>query len=143
MQKAIALAREAGKEGEVPVGALLISADGQILGQGGNQVEKLCDPTAHAEILAIRQASCNSRNYRLEGSILVSTLEPCPMCAGAIMHSRLAGVVFGASDPEQGAIVSCAEYLSCAATRDRIWHMGGICARECADLLKFFFQVRR
>lgn len=143
MQKALALGREASLEGEIPIGALVVSGDGLILGEGKNQVEKLGDPTAHAEILAIRQAAHNATNYRLEGCMLVSTLEPCAMCAGAIMHARLAGVVFGASDPNQGAIVSRAEYLLGTDIDARIWHMGGICASECAALLDNFFRARR
>lgn len=143
MQRAIILARQTADLGEIPVGAILVSPDGKIIGEGKNGVEEQADPTAHAEILAIRQAGRNCRNHRLEGCVLVCTLEPCAMCAGAIAHARLAGVVFGASDPWQGAVVSRAEYLDGPASLRPIWHIGGVCAAECAALLDDFFHSKR
>lgn len=143
MQRAIILARQTADLGEIPVGAILVSPDGKIIGEGKNGVEEQADPTAHAEIVAIRQAGRNCRNHRLEGCVLVCTLEPCAMCAGAIAHARLAGVVFGASDPGQGAVVSRAEYLDGPASLRPIWHIGGVCAAECAALLDDFFHSKR
>ena len=102
MERALALARRAAAAGEVPVGAVLVR-DGEIIGEGYNRPISACDPTAHAEILALRQAAARVGNYRLPDSILYVTLEPCPMCAGAIVHARVKRVVFGASDPRTGA----------------------------------------
>lgn len=141
MARAISLASKGAEIGEIPVGALVVSHDGQILGESANAVEKWRDPTAHAEIVAIRKAASKVRNHRLEGCVLVSTLEPCAMCAAAIAQARLAGIVFGASDPALGAIVSRFEFLE--AFPGRIWHMGGICASECAAPLMEFFNARR
>lgn len=143
MRRAILLARQAAELGEIPVGAILVSPDGRIIGEGKNGVEALADPTAHAEIMAIRQAARNCKNHRLEGAVLVCTLEPCAMCAGAVAHARLAGLVFGATDPGRGAVVSRAEYLDGPASQRVIWHMGGVCAVECAALLDDFFRSKR
>lgn len=141
MARALALASRAGENGEIPVGALVVSPDGSILGESANAVEKDFDPTAHAEIIAIRKAASKIRNHRLEGCVLVSTLEPCSMCAAAIAQARLSGVVFGASDHACGAVVSRFELL--ASFPGQIWHMGGIRASQCAALLMDFFNARR
>ena len=128
--------------GEVPVGSVIVSADGQILAQKGNRVINSNDPTAHAEILAIRAAARLTGNERLGGCVPVATLEPCLMCAAAIVEARLAGVVFGALDTEWGALVSRNDYISITRGR-KIWHLGGIRSQECASLLNEFFSLRR
>ena len=143
MREALFEARAAGESGEVPVGALVVSGRGDILARAGNRVETLRDPTAHAEILALRSACVGAGNYRLEGAVLVATLEPCLMCTGALAHARLAGLVFGADDIRAGAVVSCLDGLEQAFLNHRTWHLGGICARECAAVLREFFTKRR
>lgn len=143
MGEALDEALRAGSEGEVPVGALIVSGHGDILSRAGNGVERLRDPTAHAEILALRGACERAGNHRLEGAVLVVTLEPCLMCAGALAHARLAGVVYGAADARAGAVASCLECLDEPFLNHRVWHMGGICESECAALLRAFFTERR
>jgi tRNA(adenine34) deaminase len=143
MREALLEARVAGISGEVPVGALVVSAHGDILARAGNRVESLCDPTAHAEILALRSACAGAGNYRLEGAVLVATLEPCLMCAGALAHARLAGLVFGTADIRAGAVISCLDGLEQPFLNHRTWHMGGICAQDCAAMLREFFTKRR
>ena len=143
MELALHEARNAGAAGEVPVGALVVSGNGSILARPANAVESVRDPSAHAEILAIREACRIVRNYRLEGCILLATLEPCLMCAGAIAHARLAGLVFGAEDKRAGAVVSCYEGLDQPFLNHRVWHMGGISATRSKALLHDFFEKRR
>ena len=108
-----------------------------------NRPVALHDPTAHAEILALRAAGAASGNYRLGGGVLVVTLEPCAMCAAALVHARLAGVVYGAADRLAGAVTSCTETLDQPFFNHRVWHMGGVLARESVDLLQDFFSGRR
>ncbi|MBQ3059268.1 MAG: nucleoside deaminase [Desulfovibrio sp.] len=141
MDMALAEALRAEAEGEVPVGAVVAAPDGRILAACHNQPVGLHDPTAHAEILAMRTAGAALGNYRLNGCVLVVTLEPCPMCAAALLHARLAGVVYGAADPLAGAVTSCAEYLGWPGQGP--WHMGGVQAEACAALLQKFFSLRR
>lgn len=143
MELALREARTALAQGDVPVGALIVAADGNILAQAGNAVERDNDPTAHAEMLVIRQAAATLGNWRLDGCVLAVTLEPCAMCAAAIAHARLAGVVFGAADEAAGAIISRAEYLDGPALPKPVWHMGGVCAAACAAVLRHCFQARR
>lgn len=143
MDLALESAREGGQAGEVPVGAVLAGADGRILARACNAPMALHDPTAHAEILALRAAGAALGNYRLNGCVLVVTLEPCAMCAAALAHARLAGLVFGAADALAGAVVSCAEYLDAAPCNHRVWQMGGVRAEACAALLRDFFGGRR
>lgn len=143
MELALAEARAAGAGGDVPVGAVIAGADGRILARAGNAVERGHDPTAHAEMLAIREACGLLGNWRLSGCVLVVTLEPCAMCAAAIAHARLAGVVYGAADEAAGAITSRAEYLDGPAVLKPVWHMGGVRAEECAALLRDCFAGRR
>lgn len=143
MDEALVQARAARDAGEVPVGALLLSGHGEVLSLAGNAVEKLGDPTAHAEMLALRLACRRAGNYRLEGAVLVVTLEPCLMCAGALAHARLAGLVFGAVDKNAGAVISCRETLDEPFLNHRVWHMGGVREAECAALLHDFFLARR
>lgn len=143
MDRALDLARQAGARGEVPVGALVVTADGQIIGEGANAPCQLNDPTAHAEILALRAAGRTTGNYRLQDAVLVVTLEPCAMCAAACVHARLAGVVYGACDRLAGAVASRADLLDWSFLNHRIWHMGGIQSEACAKLLQDFFATRR
>ncbi len=142
MRAALDLAREAAAADEVPVGAVLV-IDGQIVGRGFNQPILRHDPTAHAEIMALRDASVRLRNYRLPGSTLYVTLEPCVMCSGAIMHARVGRVVFGARDPKTGAAGSVIDLYG----EDRLNHHaeieGGVLAEECGALLSAFFAARR
>ena len=144
MGRAIAQAGLAAAEGEVPVGAVIADASGRILAECRNACAALNDVTAHAEILALREAGRAVGNYRLNGCVLVATLEPCAMCAAAIVQARLAGIVYGAADALAGAVVSRAEYLDApACPGEPVWHMGGVMSRECAALLRDFFALRR
>ena len=143
MHLALGEARQAAREDEVPVGAVLVAADGRLLARAHNRPVALHDPTAHAEILALRAAGAASGNYRLGGGVLVVTLEPCAMCAAALVHARLAGVVYGAADRLAGAVTSCTETLDQPFFNHRVWHMGGVLARESVDLLQDFFAGRR
>lgn len=143
MRHALALAARAAVEGEVPVGALLVR-DGEIIGEGWNRPIGCHDPTAHAEIMALRDAAGREQNYRLPGSTLYVTLEPCPMCAGAIVHARVARVVFGAWDPKGGAAGSVFDLLpSDHRFNHRTEVEGGVLAAACGDLLRRFFRARR
>ena len=143
MEMALAEARKAGARGDVPVGAAIAAPDGRILARAGNAVERRHDPTAHAEVLAIRKGCARLGNWRLAGCVLVVTLEPCAMCAAAIAHARLAGVVYGAADEAAGAVSSRAEYLDGPACPNPVWHMGGVRGEECAALLRDCFLARR
>lgn len=142
MSRALELAREAAEVGEVPVGAVLVR-DGEIIGEGRNQPIGACDPTAHAEIVALRAAAVRVGNYRLMDSTLYVTLEPCPMCAGAIVHARVARVVFGATDPRAGAAGTVCNLLQTDFLNHRTEVVSGVLAMECATLLREFFRVRR
>ncbi|TVR59639.1 MAG: tRNA adenosine(34) deaminase TadA [Candidatus Competibacteraceae bacterium] len=142
MRQALALARRAAAAGEVPVGAVLVVGD-EALGEGWNQPIGACDPTAHAEIVALRAAAARIGNYRLPGSTLYVTLEPCPMCAGAMVHARVARVVFGAADPRAGAAGTAFNLLQAAALNHRAEVTGGMLAEECGTLLREFFRTRR
>jgi tRNA(adenine34) deaminase len=142
MARAIELAREARNVGEVPVGAVVVRA-GRILAQSFNLRETLRDPTAHAERLALTWAGRSVGSWRLEGCILYVTLEPCAMCAGAIIHSRIARLVYGAADPKAGACESLYRLVSDARLNHRVPITAGVLARECGDVLKEFFQERR
>ena len=143
MRLALDEARQAAREDEVPVGAVLVAADGRLLARAHNRPVALHDPTAHAEILALRAAGAASGNYRLGGGVLVVTLEPCAMCAAACIHARLAGVVYGAADSQAGAVISRAEYFDAQSANHSLWHMGGVRGAECAELLRGFFAARR
>ncbi|WP_260294977.1 tRNA adenosine(34) deaminase TadA [Sedimenticola hydrogenitrophicus] len=143
MRQAIALARRAEAEGEVPVGAVLV-ANGEVIGEGWNRPITANDPTAHAEIMALRDAGQRMKNYRLPGTTLYVTLEPCPMCAGAIVHSRVSRVVFGATDPKGGAAGSVFNLLpSDQRFNHYVQAEGGVLAGACAELLRAFFRSRR
>ena len=142
MRRALELAERALDEGEVPVGAVLVQ-DGRVIGEGWNRPIALSDPTAHAEVLALRAAGSSSGQYRLPGASLYVTLEPCPMCAGAILHARISRVVFGAPDPKSGAAGSLMDLLQHQGLNHRVEHQGGILEDECGRLLRDFFRSRR
>ena len=142
MERAITLARQAAALGEVPVGAVLVR-QGEILGEGYNRPIGACDPTAHAEILALRQAAARVGNYRLPDSTLYVTLEPCPMCAGAIVHARVKRVVFGACDPRSGAGGTVLNLLQSEQLNHRTEVTAGIAGEACSELLWEFFRLRR
>ena len=142
MLEAIALARAAQERGEVPVGAVVVS-DGRIVGRGGNAPVAANDATAHAEITALRDAGQTLGNYRLPGCELYVTLEPCVMCAGAIMHARIRRVVFGTSDPKTGACGSVVDLFAEPRLNHHTQVRGGVAALECGGLLSAFFAARR
>ena len=142
MGEALALARAAGARGEVPVGAIVVR-DGVVLGRGGNAPIAASDPTAHAELAALRDAARFVGNYRLPGCAMYVTLEPCPMCAGAIMHARIDRLVFGASDPKTGACGSVVDLFAEARLNHHATVTRGILADECGRLLSDFFASRR
>lgn len=143
MEQALAMAEEGAKAGEVPVGALVCDMQGTILAAAHNETIKECDPTAHAEIVALRRAGKKRGNYRLSDCVLVVTLEPCIMCMGAIREARLAGLVYGAYDKRAGAICSCYEGLNCPALGVNTWHYGGVLAENAVALLQKFFKEKR
>ncbi len=130
MRRALELARRAQEEGEVPVGAVVV-LEGSIIGEGWNRPIGACDPTAHAEIQALRSASSKQKNYRLTGAALYVTLEPCDMCVGAMFHARIARVVYGAKDPKKLVL------------KNNVRIEGGLLAQECGTLLSDFFASRR
>lgn len=142
MTAALALAREAGAAGEVPVGAVVV-LDGEIVGRGFNRPIGSSDPTAHAEVAALRDAAARLGNYRLPGATLYVTLEPCAMCAGAIMHARVGRVVFGARDPKTGVAGSVIDLFGEARLNHHATVEGGVLAAECGALLSSFFAARR
>ncbi len=142
MGLALDLAREAGAADEVPVGALVVR-DGEVVGRGFNRPIGRHDPTAHAEIMALRDAAQNLGNYRLPGCTLYVTLEPCAMCAGAIMHARIDRVVFGARDPKTGAAGSVIDLFAEARLNHHTTIAGGVLAEDCGSLLSGFFAARR
>jgi tRNA(adenine34) deaminase len=142
MQVALGLAREAGAAGEVPVGAVVVR-DGGIIGRGFNQPILRHDPTAHAEIMALRDAADRAGNYRLPGSTVYVTLEPCVMCTGAIMHARVARVVYGARDPKTGAAGSVVDLYGEGRLNHHADIEGGVLADDCGSLLSSFFAARR
>lgn len=142
MREALALAQAAAGAGEVPVGAVVVK-EGAIVGRGYNRPISARDPTAHAEIVAMREAAASLGNYRLVGCELFVTLEPCAMCVGAMLHARLARVVFGAPDPKTGACGGAIALSAEAKLNHQTAFAGGILADECGALLKRFFAERR
>ena len=143
MARALALAREAQEQGEVPVGALLVGEDGEVLAACGNAPIATHDATAHAEIRVLREAGCAVGNYRLPGTTMYVTLEPCPMCAGALLQARVGRLVFGAPDPRTGACGSVIDLPAGRRWNHRMEVVGGVLAEECAALLRAFFASRR
>jgi tRNA(adenine34) deaminase len=143
MEQALAAAREAGLVGEVPVGAVIVAPSGELLARAANAPIALHDPTAHAEILALRAAGQALRNYRLPGCTLYVTLEPCAMCVGALVHARIARLVYGAADIKAGACGSAFDLTDGAKLNHRIEVTSGVRAVESAALLREFFAARR
>jgi tRNA(adenine34) deaminase len=142
MQLALQVAHEAAENGEVPVGAIVVK-DGVIIGRGGNSPIDSHDPTAHAEIAALRNAAKNIGNYRLVGCSLYVTLEPCAMCTGAIQHARIERLIFGASDPKTGACGSVVNLMAEAKLNHHTEVLSGVLSEQCATLLSAFFKQRR
>jgi len=142
MRAALSEAKVAAQSGEVPVGALVVR-NGEIIGRGLNRPVQDSDPTAHAEIVAIRAAAASEKNYRLSGCTLYVTLEPCPMCVGAMIHARISRLVFGAYDPKAGAAGSVLDLCDDRRLNHRIEVNGGLLADKCGGLLQKFFAGRR
>jgi tRNA(adenine34) deaminase len=142
MKLAIEQACAAAVAEEVPIGAVLVGG-GKILGRGANRTIRDCDPTAHAEIIALREAAKGEGNYRLNGTTLYVTLEPCAMCAGAMIQARVTRLVYGADDPKGGAVHTCFEVLTHPKLNHQVEITAGILAPECAGLLQKFFTARR
>lgn len=142
MQEALTLAKRAADCDEVPVGALVV-VQGEVVGAGFNQPRRRHDPTAHAEIEALRAASQQLANYRLPGATLYVTVEPCTMCFGAIIHARCERLVFGAAEPRYGAVISGQQLLTRGRYNHRLAVTGGVLAEPCGALMKAFFQARR
>ncbi|HYM07688.1 MAG TPA: tRNA adenosine(34) deaminase TadA [Terriglobales bacterium] len=142
MEEALRAAQRALEAGEVPVGAVVV-CEGKIVGRGGNRNLADSDPSAHAEIVALRQAGAAVGNHRLEGCELFATIEPCAMCAGAVVHARLKRLVYGADDPKAGAIRSVMQVLNHPSMNHRVEVRSGVLAGRCAELLQSFFRLRR
>jgi len=143
MRLAIEEAQHAASHDDVPIGAIVLSADGEVIGRGRNRREIDGDPTAHAEILALREAGQTLRSWRLDGCTLVVTLEPCAMCAAAAVHGRLGRLVFGATDPKAGAVVSLFELCDDQRLNHRVPWTAGVMRERCEELLRDFFDARR
>jgi tRNA(adenine34) deaminase len=142
MREALALARQAADAGEVPIGAVVVK-EGAVIGRGYNRPISMRDPTAHAEVIALRGAAERLGNYRLTGCALYVTLEPCAMCAGAIMHARIARVVYGADDPKSGACGSVVNLFAETRLNHHAVVAGGVLAAEAGEVLREFFSARR
>ena len=142
MQRALALAEQAREAGEVPVGALVV-LDGQVIGEGFNQPISAVDPTAHAEIVALRNAAQRTGNYRLTGAELYVTIEPCQMCVGAMVHARIARVIYGTREPKAGALESAMRAHEHPALNHRMEALGGVLEEECRAVIQAFFAGRR
>ncbi|MDF5712918.1 MAG: tRNA adenosine(34) deaminase TadA [Rhizonema sp. NSF051] len=143
MHRALLLAEAAGQAGEVPVGAVIINSSGNLIAQGENRKERDRDPTAHAEIIAIREAAKNLETWRLNQCTLYVTLEPCPMCAGAIVQARVKLIVYGVDDPKTGAIRTVTNIPDSAASNHRLSVLGGILESSCRQKLQDWFTHRR
>ncbi|MBZ5702265.1 MAG: tRNA adenosine(34) deaminase TadA [Acidobacteriia bacterium] len=141
-QQALAEARAAAAAGEVPIGAVLVH-EGQVIARSGNRTIRDCDPTAHAEMVVLREAARLLGNYRLADTTLYVTLEPCSMCAGAMIQARVARLVYGCDDPKGGAVRSCFEVLSNPKLNHQVAFTPGVLAEECAAVLQSFFATRR
>lgn len=142
MQRALELAAQAGELGEVPVGAVVV-VDGEIIGEGYNQPIAACDPSAHAEVMALRAAAAQQKNYRLPQSTLYVTIEPCTMCFGTMIHARVAKVVYGAPEPRAGAVVSQLQLPAQPFFNHKIQVEGGVLQEQASALVRDFFQKRR
>lgn len=143
MALALSEAKKAGQMGEVPIGAILASKDGAILSATHNRTIDLVDPTAHAEILALRKAALKINNYRLLNTTLYVTVEPCIMCMGAIVHARVSKVVFGTADPKWGAVGSLYHFAEDDRLNHRVAITKGVCEQECRSLMQDFFRAKR
>ena len=143
MERALAVARRAADEGEVPVGAVLVGENGDVLAGSGNAPIARHDPSAHAEVLVLRAAGATLGNYRLLNTTLYVTLEPCPMCAGAMVHARIARVVYAATDPRSGACGSVFDLTQSTELNHRLEVTGGLLAEQSSQLLAEFFAERR
>jgi tRNA(adenine34) deaminase len=143
MELALIEAKKAGQMGEVPIGAILVDGDGAILSAAHNRTINLADPTAHAEILALREAAAKINNYRLLNTTLYVTVEPCIMCMGAIVHARISKVVFGAEDPKWGAAGSLYHFAEDERLNHRVAITKGVCEQECRNLVQQFFRAKR
>lgn len=143
MRLAMAQAEQARVRGEVPVGAVLVDEQGAVIGRGSNAVIGQSDPTAHAEIVALREAALHLRNYRLPGTTLYVTLEPCAMCLGALFHARVSRVVFGAPDPKTGACGGLIDLTEPGVLNHHAAVSGGVLGDECGQTLSDFFKLRR
>lgn len=142
MELALAEARAAAEADEVPIGAVIVQ-DGKVVARCGNRTIRDCDPSAHAEIVVLREAARLLRNYRLAGSTLYVTIEPCIMCAGAMIQARVTRLVYGADDPKGGAVHSCFETLTSGKLNHQVEVVPGVMAQECAAILQGFFSSRR
>ena len=142
MAKAILLAEQAGAAGEVPVGAVLVK-DGVAVGEGWNRPISTCDPTAHAEVMALRDAASRLENYRLPETTLYVTIEPCTMCVGAILHARVGRIVYGATEPRAGAVESQLQLTDMTHYNHKVEVVGGVLAKECGQLISDFFRKKR
>lgn len=144
MRIAIELARQAAAEDEVPIGCVIVhEPSGRVIGRGYNRRENESDPTAHAEIMAMRQAGKELGHWRLVDCALVVTLEPCPMCAGAIVNARIPELIYGCDDPKAGAVRTLYQLCEDARLNHRVEVIGGVLANECATVLREFFQAKR
>jgi tRNA(adenine34) deaminase len=143
MREALAAAREAGERGEVPIGACVVAEDGRILAIAGNRTRTDCDPTAHAEIIALREAAHVFGNYRLTGAIIYSTIEPCAMCAGALVQARVKRLVYGAADERFGAVETKFRICDSSSLNHRMEITSGVLEEECRAMMQEFFRARR
>ncbi|WP_310599199.1 nucleoside deaminase [Desulfobulbus sp.] len=143
MARALCLARQSAEAGEVPVGAVVVDSDGTVLVEAGNNCIAAADPSGHAEMRALRQAALVAGNYRLPGVTVYVTLEPCPMCAALLVHARIGRLVFGATDPKGGGVVSKYRIGADGLLNHQFSVTGGVCAEECGRLLQEFFRSRR
>src|SRR5947209_13601129 len=143
MREAVGAASEAARRGEVPVGACLVSADGEMLALACNRTRADCDRTAHAEVLALREAARKVGNYRLTGAVLYSTIEPCAMCAGALVQARVGRLVYGARDEKAGAVESVFRICDASSLNHRMELTPGVLERECRALVQKFFRASR
>jgi tRNA(adenine34) deaminase len=143
MREALRAAREAAGRGEVPVGACVVGPEGGLLSAAGNRTRADCDPTAHAEVLALREAARRVGNYRLTGVVVYSTIEPCAMCAGALVQARVARLVYGARDERAGAVESVFRVCDASSLNHRMELTAGVLGDECRALMQEFFRARR
>lgn len=143
MREALAAAREAAALGEVPVGAVVVSEGGELLAVAGNRTRADCDPTGHAEIVALREAARRAGNFRLTGAVMYATIEPCAMCAGALVQARVRRLVYGARDERAGAVESVFRVCDASSLNHRMELKAGVLEEECGELMRAFFRLRR